>query len=182
MAASFLGCLTGAGLLPAAQLRAGAHPSSLSCKEEASGCSFGGRAVDVIMLIMNDNGMTQLLSSKFKLGAQASVAAGPVGRQTGAETDWKMRRSGAELFPFSWSLCRSHAGARDNQTGREQHTSVLRTHGTLQDFTRGCNRRALDQGKTHSEGLNTSAGTNNQLAGFGYDAAGNMISNGSISY
>ncbi|MGA9134866.1 MAG: RHS repeat-associated core domain-containing protein, partial [Candidatus Sulfotelmatobacter sp.] len=37
-------------------------------------------------------------------------------------------------------------------------------------------------GKTHSEGLSTSAGSNNQLAGFGYDAAGNMVSNGSISY
>ena len=36
-------------------------------------------------------------------------------------------------------------------------------------------------GKTHSEGLSTSAGSNNQLAGFGYDAAGNMVSNGSIS-
>ena len=41
---------------------------------------------------------------------------------------------------------------------------------------------AVSAGKTHSEGLSTSAGSNNQLAGFGYDAAGNMVSNGSISY
>lgn len=55
------------------------------------GLQFGGRAVDLIMLVMNNDGMTNLLSSKFKLGGQASIAAGPVGRQTGAETDWKMR-------------------------------------------------------------------------------------------
>lgn len=55
------------------------------------GLQFGGQAVDLIMLVMNNDGMANLLSSKFKLGGQASIAAGPVGRQTGAETDWKMR-------------------------------------------------------------------------------------------
>jgi SH3 domain-containing YSC84-like protein 1 len=55
------------------------------------GLQFGGQAVDLIMLVMNDEGMADLLSSKFKLGAQAGFAAGPVGRQAAAETDWKMR-------------------------------------------------------------------------------------------
>jgi len=64
------------------------------------GLQFGGQAVDLIMLIMNDNGMTELLSSNFKLGAQASVAAGPIGRQTSAETDWKMR---AQVLSYSRS-------------------------------------------------------------------------------
>jgi lipid-binding SYLF domain-containing protein len=43
------------------------------------------------MIVTNDNGMQHLLSSKFKLGADDSAAAGPVGRDAGADTDWKMR-------------------------------------------------------------------------------------------
>lgn len=55
------------------------------------GLQIGGQAVDLVMLIMNQNGMKNLLSSKFKLGADASVAAGPVGRHASADTDWKLR-------------------------------------------------------------------------------------------
>ena len=62
------------------------------------GLQIGGQAVDVVMLIMNDNGMKNLLSSKFKLGAGASVAAGPVGRHASADTDWKMR---AQVLTYS---------------------------------------------------------------------------------
>ena len=52
------------------------------------------------MLIMNKNGMDNLLSSQFKLGADASAAAGPVGRHASADTDWKMR---AEVLTYSRS-------------------------------------------------------------------------------
>jgi len=62
------------------------------------GLQIGGQAVDLVMLIMNENGMRNLLSSKFKLGADASVAAGPVGRHAEAATDWKMR---AEVLTYS---------------------------------------------------------------------------------
>lgn len=62
------------------------------------GLQIGGQAVDLVMLVMNDNGMRNLLSSKFKIGADASAAAGPVGRHAGAATDWKMR---AELLTYS---------------------------------------------------------------------------------
>jgi SH3 domain-containing YSC84-like protein 1 len=62
------------------------------------GFQIGGQAVDLIMLIMNDNGMKNLLSSKFELGADASVAAGPVGRLAEGNTDWKMR---AEVLTYS---------------------------------------------------------------------------------
>jgi lipid-binding SYLF domain-containing protein len=55
------------------------------------GLQIGGEAIDLVMLVMNDQGMRQMLSSKFKLGADASVAAGPVGRQAEGSTDWKMR-------------------------------------------------------------------------------------------
>ena len=62
------------------------------------GLQIGGEAVDLVMLIMNDKGMDSLLSSKFKLGADASVAAGPVGRHVEGETDWKMK---AEVLTYS---------------------------------------------------------------------------------
>ncbi|MGA9977767.1 MAG: lipid-binding SYLF domain-containing protein [Candidatus Sulfotelmatobacter sp.] len=62
------------------------------------GFQIGGQAVDLVMLIMNDNGMRNLLSSKFELGADASVAAGPVGRHAEGNTDWKMR---AQVLTYS---------------------------------------------------------------------------------
>ena len=56
------------------------------------GFQIGGQAVDLVMLIMNKDGMKHLLSSQFALGADASVAAGPVGRHAEGNTDWKMGR------------------------------------------------------------------------------------------
>ncbi|HYW40070.1 MAG TPA: lipid-binding SYLF domain-containing protein, partial [Terriglobales bacterium] len=64
------------------------------------GLQIGGQATDLVMLIMNKGGMDNLLSSKFKLGADASAAAGPVGRHAAADTDWKMR---AEVLTYSRS-------------------------------------------------------------------------------
>jgi lipid-binding SYLF domain-containing protein len=62
------------------------------------GLQIGGQAVDLVMLIMNQKGMERLLSSKFKLGADASAAAGPVGRHAAADTDWKLR---AQVLSYS---------------------------------------------------------------------------------
>src|SRR6202047_3742802 len=62
------------------------------------GFQIGGQAVDLVMLIMNNDGMQHLLSSKFALGADASVAAGPVGRHAEGNTDWKMR---AQVLTYS---------------------------------------------------------------------------------
>src|SRR5438270_11708956 len=73
-------------------------PAPLTTTGGSFGLQIGGQAVDVIMVIMNDRGMTALLSSKFKLGADASVAGGPVGRHVEGSTDWKMR---AEVPTYS---------------------------------------------------------------------------------
>lgn len=62
------------------------------------GLQIGGEAVDVVMLVMNDHGMEKMLASKFKIGADASAAAGPVGRHVEGTTDWKMR---AEVLTYS---------------------------------------------------------------------------------
>ncbi len=73
-------------------------PAFFTIKGGSFGLQIGAQAVDLVMLIMNDNGMKNLLSSKFKLGADASVAAGPVGRHAAADTDWKLK---AQVLSYS---------------------------------------------------------------------------------
>jgi SH3 domain-containing YSC84-like protein 1 len=64
------------------------------------GYQIGGSSTDLIMLFMNDHALHSLLSDKFKLGADASVAAGPVGRSAAAGTDLKLT---AEILSYSRS-------------------------------------------------------------------------------
>ena len=73
-------------------------PAPITITGGSWGLQLGGQAVDLVMVIMNDQGMEHLLNSKFKLGAEASAAAGPVGRDAGADTDWKMK---AEVLTYS---------------------------------------------------------------------------------
>jgi lipid-binding SYLF domain-containing protein len=73
-------------------------PAFFTIKGGSFGLQIGGQAVDLVMVIMNDQGMKQLLRSKFELGADASAAAGPVGRHASADTDWKMR---AQILTYS---------------------------------------------------------------------------------
>lgn len=75
-------------------------PAFLFTSGGSFGFQIGGQATDLVLLIMNKDGMANLLSSKFKLGADASVAAGPVGRAAAADTDWKMR---AQVLTYSRS-------------------------------------------------------------------------------
>ena len=62
------------------------------------GLQIGVEGVDLVMIIQNDRGMQQLLASKFELGADASAAAGPVGRHASADTDWKLN---TEILTYS---------------------------------------------------------------------------------
>src|SRR5215470_14706841 len=76
-------------------------PAAMRVEGGSFGFQIGGQSTDVIMLVMNDRGMGHLLKSKFTLGGDASVAAGPVGRATSADTDATMN---AEIL--SWSRSR----------------------------------------------------------------------------
>ncbi|HWX56405.1 MAG TPA: lipid-binding SYLF domain-containing protein [Verrucomicrobiae bacterium] len=73
-------------------------PAPFNITGGSFGLQIGVQGVDLVMVVMNDHGMQNLLSSKFKLGADASVAAGPVGRHAEGATDWKMR---AEVLTYS---------------------------------------------------------------------------------
>ena len=64
------------------------------------GLQLGGKSTDLLMLVMNDKGAQQLLSSKVKIGADASAAAGPVGRTAAAGTNWKLD---SEILTYSRS-------------------------------------------------------------------------------
>lgn len=73
-------------------------PGSIRVEGGSFGFQIGGTDTDAFMLVMNEKGMDRLLSTKFTLGADASVAAGPVGRSTQAETDAALT---AEILTWS---------------------------------------------------------------------------------
>src|SRR5438874_11727645 len=75
-------------------------PAFISVGGGSAGLQIGIEGVDLIMLIMNDKGMQQLLTSKFQISGEGSAAAGPVGRHASAGTDWKLN---TELLTYSRS-------------------------------------------------------------------------------
>jgi lipid-binding SYLF domain-containing protein len=93
-----VGAKYGRGLASCRTPKGWSAPAFFTVTGGSFGFQIGGQAVDLVMLIMNDNGMKNLLSSKFALGADASVAAGPVGRHAEGNTDWKMR---AQVLTYS---------------------------------------------------------------------------------
>jgi len=99
-AAFFFGAKYGKGYLSCRHRgdRGWSDPAAVRIEGGSVGFQIGGSETDLIMLVMNDSGEGKLLSSKFTLGAEGSVAAGPVGRTATAQTDAQMH---AEIL--SWS-------------------------------------------------------------------------------
>jgi lipid-binding SYLF domain-containing protein len=93
-----VGARFGRGLASCRTPKGWSAPAFFTVKGGSVGFQIGGQAVDLVMLIMNNDGMQHLLSSQFSLGADASVAAGPVGRHAEGNTDWKMR---AQVLTYS---------------------------------------------------------------------------------
>jgi SH3 domain-containing YSC84-like protein 1 len=93
-----VGAKYGRGLASCRTPKGWSAPVFFQIEGGSFGFQIGGQAVDLVMLIMNNDGMQHLLSSKFALGADASVAAGPVGRHAEGNTDWKMR---AQVLAYS---------------------------------------------------------------------------------
>lgn len=103
-------------------------PAMFALEGGSFGLQIGGQATDFVLLVMNDSGANSVLSSKVKLGADASVAAGPVGRDASAETDIVMK---AEILSYSrargvfagvsleGSTMRSDDGANKSLYGKE---------------------------------------------------------------
>lgn len=75
-------------------------PAFLEIKGGSIGLQIGGEATDLVLLFMNSNGLKKLINNKLELGADASIAAGPVGREAAASTDVSMN---AEILSYSRS-------------------------------------------------------------------------------
>ncbi len=113
-------------------------PAAMRIEGGSFGLQIGASEQDVILLVMNDRGMKHLLSDKFTLGGDASVAAGPVGRDAAAQTDAELN---AEML--SWSRSRGiFAGLTlEGATLRPDHDSIKELYG--RDYT---NREILEGG------------------------------------
>ncbi|HXN27510.1 MAG TPA: lipid-binding SYLF domain-containing protein [Candidatus Acidoferrales bacterium] len=101
-AAFIVGASFGRGVMTC---RSGPHfrgpwsaPSMMALEGASFGFQAGGQATDFVILVMNDAGANAILASKVKLGGDASVAAGPVGRNAAADTDVTLR---AEMLTYS---------------------------------------------------------------------------------
>jgi lipid-binding SYLF domain-containing protein len=75
-------------------------PAFIKLSGGSFGFQIGGQSTDLVLVAVNDRGFQDLLKSKFKIGGDASAAAGPVGRDSQASTDWKLN---AELLTYSRS-------------------------------------------------------------------------------
>jgi lipid-binding SYLF domain-containing protein len=93
-----VGAKYGRGLASCRTPKGWSTPAFFMVEGGSFGFQIGGQAVDLVMLIMNDEGMRHLLADKFEIGADASVAAGPVGRHAEGNTDWTMR---AQVLTYS---------------------------------------------------------------------------------
>jgi lipid-binding SYLF domain-containing protein len=84
------GAENGRGVATCRTAKGWSAPSFFSITGGSWGLQIGIEGVDLVMIIQNEKGMQQLIGSKFELGADASAAAGPVGRHASANTDWKL--------------------------------------------------------------------------------------------
>jgi lipid-binding SYLF domain-containing protein len=95
-----IGAQHGRGIISARveNTRAWSAPAFMTLTGGSIGAQIGAQAVDVVLVIMSRRGLMQLVSNEFKVGADAGVAAGPVGREASAGTDVAMR---AEILSYS---------------------------------------------------------------------------------
>lgn len=99
-AAFIFGASYGKGLATCRTAKGWSAPLFLAVGGGSWGLQIGGSSTDIVMIFKSEHGMRSLLSDKFKIGADATAAAGPVGRQTAADTDLKMN---AEILTYSRS-------------------------------------------------------------------------------
>jgi lipid-binding SYLF domain-containing protein len=101
-------------------------PSMMALEGGSVGFQIGGQATDFVLLVMNDRGANGILSSKVKLGGDASVAAGPVGRDASAETDVSMR---AEILSYSRARGLFAGVSLEGSTIRPDNDANMRIYG-----------------------------------------------------
>jgi len=98
--AFIVGAKYGKGFMTCRKAGGWSAPAALRAEGGSVGFQIGGEESDVVLLVMNQSGAQRLMSSKFTLGGEGSVAAGPVGRNATAQTDAGMK---AEILSYSRS-------------------------------------------------------------------------------
>ena len=101
-------------------------PSMMALEGGSFGLQIGGEATDFVLLVMNDRGANGILASKVKLGGDASVAAGPVGRTASAETDVTIR---AEILSYSRARGAFAGVSLEGSTLRPDNDANRRVYG-----------------------------------------------------
>lgn len=109
-------------------------PAGIRIEGGSVGLQIGGSATDLVMLVMNERGADRLMSSRFTVGGEASVAAGPVGRQATAQTDatmmaeilaWSKSRGVFAGISLQGSTLRTDGGENEELYGRELGTREI---------------------------------------------------------
>lgn len=135
-------------------------PAMYALEGGSFGLQIGGEATDLILLVMNDRGMESILSSKVKLGGDASVAGGPVGRDASATTDAWMR---AEILSYSRSRGLFAGISLEGTTLRPDDDASERVYGhaiKAKDIVRGEKMTVPPTGRELVDALKKSAPLN----------------------
>lgn len=135
-------------------------PAMYALEGGSVGFQIGGQATDLILLIMNDRGMESILSSKVKLGADASIAGGPKGRDASATTDAWMR---AEILSYSRSRGLFAGISLEGTTLRPDDDASADVYGhaiKAKDIVRGNGTRVTTSGHALVNALQKSAPNN----------------------
>jgi lipid-binding SYLF domain-containing protein len=121
-----VGAEHGKGVATCRTAKGWSAPAFITVSGGSVGFQIGIEGVDLVMIIQNEKGMQRLLSSDFKLGADASVAAGPVGRHASAGTSWKLD---AEVLTYSRAKGAFAGIAFDGASVRQDDDSTRAIYG-----------------------------------------------------
>jgi lipid-binding SYLF domain-containing protein len=95
-----IGAQHGRGVMSAKSAAGWSAPAFVTLTGGSLGMQIGGQATDIVLVVVNERGITNLAQNTFKIGGDASVAAGPVGREATASTDYKLQ---AQILSYSRS-------------------------------------------------------------------------------
>ena len=98
--ALLIGAQRGKGVMSAKSANGWSAPAFVTLTGGSVGLQIGGQATDIVLVVVNERGIENLAQNTFKIGGDASVAAGPVGREATASTDYKLQ---AEILSYSRS-------------------------------------------------------------------------------
>ena len=125
--AFIFGAQRGRGVISVRNGSAWSMPAFLTVTGGSFGFQIGGQAVDIVLVVMNRRGLENLLQNQFEVGGEASVTAGPVGRDAAASTDVQMR---AQILSYSRSRGLFAGVTLNGSTIRQDRDANERFYGT----------------------------------------------------